>query len=239
VSIEFRLGDHHVKPFADQFDLALRIAALPNSALDWPPTGPQTASVLTMPKAVTPRRPSWHDADWREGAALNRRRTVQNSSRLRAQTRSLRSAAAVICLLAALPAQASLGGGRDSIEKDGRYLAARMGAVAAPNHTVHLLTLPNGEVIREFARGDGVVFAVTWRGPARPDLRQLLGPRFDNVQADNILPGGRRSRRPIAVRRPDFRLSSGGHSGAFWGTAFLPGLVPPGFSFKNLVDPAT
>ena len=141
---------------------------------------------------------------------------------------------AALWIVGAWPAQASLGGGRDSIDADGRHLLARMSAVAAATHTVHVLTMPNGEVIREYARADGVVFAVGWRGPARPDLRQLLGPRFDDVQADNILPGGRRTRRPLAVRRPDFRMSSGGHPGAFWGVAYLPALAPAGFSAQDL-----
>jgi hypothetical protein len=143
---------------------------------------------------------------------------------------------AAFCLIGGLPAQASLGGARDSVDADGRHFAARMSAAAAPTHTVNVLTMPNGEVVREFTRGDGVVFAVTWRGPARPDLRQLLGPRFDTVQADNVLPGGRRTRRPLAVRRSDFVMSSGGHPGAFWGVAYLPAEAPPGFPVKDLVD---
>jgi hypothetical protein len=135
---------------------------------------------------------------------------------------------------AAWPAHASLGGGRDSVEADRAHLAARASATAAASHTVNVLTQPNGEVIREFTRGDGVVFAVTWRGPARPDLRQLLGSRFETMQADNVRAGGRRTRRPLAVRRPDFQMTSGGHSGAFWGTAYLPALAPPGFSVADL-----
>lgn len=142
-------------------------------------------------------------------------------------------------LLNAAPARAALGGGRDSIDADGRHFAARVSAVAASTHTVHVLTMPNGEVVREFARPDGVVFAVAWRGPARPDLRQLLGSRFDAVQADNILPGGRRTRRPLAVHRSDFALTSGGHSGAFWGVAYLPALAPPGFAVRDLVGAPT
>jgi Protein of unknown function (DUF2844) len=142
--------------------------------------------------------------------------------------------AAALWIAGAWPAQASLGAGRDSIDADGRHFSARMSAVSASTHTVHVLTMPNGEVVREFARPDGVVFAVTWKGPARPDLRQLLGARFDDVQADNVLPGGRRTRRPLAVRRPGFQMSSGGHPGAFWGVAYLPGLAPSGFSPQTL-----
>jgi hypothetical protein len=137
-------------------------------------------------------------------------------------------------VVAAWPAQAHLGGGRETVDADGRHFSARMSALRAATHTVHVLNLPNGEVVREFARPDGVVFAVTWKGPARPDLRQLLGPKFDEMQADNVLAGGRRTRRPLAVRRSGFEMTSGGHSGAFWGMALLPALAPPGFSAQDL-----
>jgi len=131
-------------------------------------------------------------------------------------------------------AHAALGGDTASIEADRAYFAARSSTTAMGGRTVHLLTLTNGTVVREFARADGMVFAVTWRGPARPDLRQLLGPGFDVLQADNVLAGGRRTHRPLSVRRADLAVSSGGHSGAFWGLAYRPTLAPPGFSLRNL-----
>ena len=78
------------------------------------------------------------------------------------------------------------------------------------------------------------MFAVSWRGVARPDLRQLLGGYFDTFQSDNALHGGRRSRRPMAVNRSDFVVRTGGHSGAFWGVAILPQAAPAGFSASDL-----
>jgi hypothetical protein len=137
-------------------------------------------------------------------------------------------------LLAGAPAEAALGGSRDSVDADRIHLAARLASTAMATHTVHTLTLANGTVIREFARSDGAVFAISWRGRSRPDLRQLLGSRFDTLQSDNTLPGGRRTRHPLAVKRSDFILSSGGHSGAFHGFAILPGMAPAGFSNKDL-----
>ena len=83
------------------------------------------------------------------------------------------------------------------------------------------MTLANGGLVREFTRADGTVFAVTWRGPGRPDLRQLLGDHFQTLQADNVR-NGPRTRRPLSVNRSDFIVRTGGHSGAFWGVAFLP-----------------
>jgi hypothetical protein len=78
------------------------------------------------------------------------------------------------------------------------------------------------------------VFAVVWRAPGRPDLRQLLGGHFDTLQADNATRVGRRYRRPLAVSRSELVVQSGGHSGAFWGVAVLPGMEPPGFSLNDL-----
>jgi hypothetical protein len=139
-----------------------------------------------------------------------------------------------MALLAAAPAHAVLGGAATTVEADRVHMSAKLASTAAASHTIHALTLPNGEVIREFARADGTVFALAWRGPSRPDLRQLLGARFDVLQADNVGPGGRRTRRPLSVQRADFVLSSGGHSGAFHGFAYLPSLTPAGFSAQEL-----
>ena len=44
--------------------------------------------------------------------------------------------------------------------------------------------MSNGGAVREYVNGGGVVFAVTWRGPGRPDLAQLFGDRFSTMQAD-------------------------------------------------------
>jgi hypothetical protein len=144
--------------------------------------------------------------------------------------------AGLACLAAAGGAQATLGRARDSVEADRASLSARLGSTAAATHTVQALTLANGVVAREFVRPDGTVFAVTWRGAGRPDLRQLLGDYFITLQADNAPRAGRRTRAPLGVNRPDFKLQSGGHSGAFWGVAYLPGLAPAGFSFRDLAQ---
>jgi hypothetical protein len=137
------------------------------------------------------------------------------------------------CLTLASPAEAGLGGGYASVEADRDHLAASLHSTAAATHMVHQLIMANGAV-HEYARGDGVVFAVTWQGPARPDLRQLLGGYFDRFQADNALHGGRRARRPLSVNQVDLIVQSGGHPGAFRGVAYLPQLAPPGFSISDL-----
>ncbi len=134
----------------------------------------------------------------------------------------------------ATAAQAALGGAYASIAVDRAHLGARVQSTATATYTLHTLTLANRGIVKEFTRADGTVFAITWRGPGRPDLRQLLGAHFDTLQADNATQRGPRIRRPLSVNRPDFVVESGGHSGACWGVAVLPQLEPSGFSLSDL-----
>ena len=141
---------------------------------------------------------------------------------------------ALLCATAVRPAQAALGRGMSSVEADREHFAARMASVTAATPAVRQLSLPNGGTVQEYLNPDGVVFAVSWRGPGRPDLQQLLGMHFRTLQADNLRPDGRRTRRPLAVHRSDLVVQSGGHPGAFWGAALLPQQAPADFSFKDV-----
>jgi hypothetical protein len=139
-------------------------------------------------------------------------------------------------MLAAAPlsARAELGGQYSSVMSDGARMQAKVKSVSATNFTIHHLSLPNGGEVRQFSRPDGTVFAVAWNGPGRPDLQQLLGRRFEVVQAENAPPKGRFRRHVLAVQRPDFVVRTGGHPGAFFGVAFLPQALPSGTSSKDL-----
>ncbi len=141
--------------------------------------------------------------------------------------------AGFMLLAPSVPAHAALGHAYASVETDRAALGATITSTSAGAYTLHELALPNHGVVREFTRADGVVFAVAWQGPGRPDLRQLLGEHFDRVQADNARVG-RRLRHPLAVNRSDLVVTTGGHPGAFWGAAVIPQLQPAGFSFGAL-----
>ena len=141
--------------------------------------------------------------------------------------------AATACLAMAAPTRAALGGAYDSVQADRVHFAARLSSSGSGAFTIHTLNLNNG-LVREYTRSDGTVFAVTWQGPGRPDLRQLLGGYFTTFQSDNALPRGRRARRPFSVNRSDFVVRTGGHSGAFFGAALLPRVAPAGFSVSEL-----
>ncbi len=142
--------------------------------------------------------------------------------------------AAALLAVSAPYAHASLGGSQTSVDQDRAHLSAkRMLSTTNSAYSLHTLSLANGDVVREFMNPDGTVFAVTWQGPARPDLRELLGAHFDTLQADNT-GRTRRTRGYMAVNRSDFVVHAAGHSGAFWGAAYLPQALPSGFDLSDL-----
>lgn len=156
-------------------------------------------------------------------------------------TRSrLRNTVLPLLLSAALvptAAMAELGGPSTAVQGDQSHMRAQLRTVQLGNHTRHELTLPNGGTVHEFTNGLGQIFAITWYGPGKPDLRSLLGPYFGAFQAASSPDGGRHShfrRRPVAVNRSDIQIQAGGHMGYFWGVAYLPALAPAGFSISDL-----
>lgn len=132
----------------------------------------------------------------------------------------------------AAPAQAALGGKSASVETDRQHLKARMSRSVAAGFTTQDLTTDDGTVTREYISSAGTVFAVTWNGPMRPDLKQVFGAYYDRFQAANANRGpGRRALRADLL---DFVVRSGGHSGDFWGFAYLPLETPAGFDLSLL-----
>ena len=134
-------------------------------------------------------------------------------------------------------AHAGLGAAAQSVSSDSGHLRASLHKVTLATHIRHELTLPNGGSVHEFANSQGQIFAVTWRGPGKPDLRQLLGPHFADLQAasaQQAAHGARFRRIPVAISRDDLKIQTGGHMGYFWGVAYLPALLPPGFNLNDL-----
>lgn len=131
------------------------------------------------------------------------------------------------CYVAA--AHASLGGDSASIEADRVHMqvdhAARQTPSSNGNYTIHETTLPTGTIVRQYVSTAGVVFAVTWSGPFKPDLRQLMGPHFDTMiarQAGQVNAG----HRFVSQHEADLVVESGGHPRSFVGRAYLPSALP-------------
>jgi len=131
-------------------------------------------------------------------------------------------------------AVAGLGAKAPSIQLDRAQLGASLHAVPRGGHTTYAMALPNGAAVKEFANAAGAVFAVTWSGPGKPDLRALLGSHFPALQAASRVRDPRFRRVPPQVHQSDLVIQTGGHMGYFWGVAYIPSLAPAGFSVADL-----
>jgi len=137
----------------------------------------------------------------------------------------------------ALSAHAELGGKAATIAQDRIVMRAKQATTTKTNYSVHTLTLENGTVTHEFTTSDGLVFAVSWDGPSRPDLRQLFGVYFPRFQEDNQRQKGEgRSYEGPKSSHIDFMARSFGKNGTFWGYAYLPSELPKDFDL-NLLNP--
>lgn len=132
-------------------------------------------------------------------------------------------------------AHAELGGPVSSVAADSGRMQAKMASVARGAYARHELTRSNDGIVREYTNADGLVFAVTWSGPGKPDLRTLLGQYFTTFQANSeVVARSHALRRPAQVSQPDLQIQTGGHMGWFSGVAFVPSLAPPGFAMTEL-----
>jgi hypothetical protein len=100
---------------------------------------------------------------------------------------------------------------------------------AGAGYTDIARTLKSGTVVHEFVDASGSVFAVTWSGPFKPDLRKLLGRHFGALG-----PGAQGGNGSPDVKSEDFVVQSGGHMGAFEGRAWVPSRLPAGFDTQEM-----
>jgi len=92
--------------------------------------------------------------------------------------------------------------------------------------------LESGTTVHEFVDGAGRVFAVAWKGPFLPDLRELLGAHFAVLQQQEA--PGRSGQHALSISRPEIVLVSTGKMRAFQGRAWLPRQLPAGFEPAQL-----
>ena len=140
----------------------------------------------------------------------------------------------LVVLLLPVAARAELGGAMTGVQVDRAHLDARLTSTPSGTHTRHEMTLPNGGLVREFTNANGRVYALTWSGPGKPDLRSLLGGYFDRLQTGNARINPRARRQPMQLVRSDVIIQTGGHMGYFWGVAYVPALTPAGFAVTDL-----
>jgi hypothetical protein len=141
-------------------------------------------------------------------------------------TRSWRCALAALLLIQAfsLPAFAALGGNLSSIEDDQLKMKGTLRTTVGERYTVHEIQTSQGTLVREYVAPSGVVFAVSWRGPKMPDLRQTLGNYF--TQFTDAPRPVHPNHAHFAISEPNLVLQSSGHMRAYFGRAYDPQLLP-------------
>ena len=135
--------------------------------------------------------------------------------------------------LGAGPAAASLGGSRATIEADRAALKGERNVSTATGYEVHEIATPGGGKVREYLTLDGRVFAVSWKGPSIPDLRQLLGTYYDRFAQAAAAPHPGRHR-ALRVEQPGLVVQSAGRMRNFYGRAWDPQLLPQNFSTASI-----
>ena len=121
---------------------------------------------------------------------------------------------------------AALGGDESSIQADRAQMHASLRTTQTAAYTVHELQAPTGHLVREYLSSSGTVFGVTWQGPWKPDLRQLLGSHFDELR--QATPAVHVRRGPVVIRQSGLVFEMSGHVRAFAGRAYIPELLPAG-----------
>jgi Protein of unknown function (DUF2844) len=135
--------------------------------------------------------------------------------------------AAVLCLfLCAWPSFGVLGEDVSSVQADQMHIRARVRITPGEKYTVHELQSTSGAVVREYASPSGLVFAVAWRGPMLPDMKQLLGSHFEEFRQAAQTQTRHGVHAPLFVQLPDLVVELGGHMRSFVGRAYLPDQLP-------------
>ena len=138
-------------------------------------------------------------------------------------------------VLAASPfasALAGLGGDASSIEVDRASLKGTLRVTPAPTFAVHEITTANGLQVHEYLSPGGKVFALSWRGPGIPDLRQMLGSYYGEFAKAASAP--HYNHHHLSVETPDVIVQSSGHMRSFFGRAWVHSLLPDNFSVDQI-----
>jgi hypothetical protein len=141
--------------------------------------------------------------------------------------RWLLAAGSLLAAHVATPAHAGLGDEVASVEKDRASLQAKLRVASHANYDIHELALETGTTVREFVGSDNKVFAVSWSGGWRPNLRDLFSTHYDRYVEGTR--GRRHARGPVRIELPGMVIFMGGHLRHFFGYAYLTDQVPAGF----------
>ncbi|MGH8230771.1 MAG: DUF2844 domain-containing protein [Steroidobacteraceae bacterium] len=140
----------------------------------------------------------------------------------------------ITALLWQAPAQAHLGGDARSVDADRQVLHAQLRTVPMQQYSVHQISTEAGGEVREYATPQGTIFAVTWRGPLPPDLRQLFGAYYQQYQSAATAHPRPGMHRQLRVAAGDLIVQSTARPRSFGGKAYVQSLMPAGVSIADL-----
>ena len=148
----------------------------------------------------------------------------------------VRYAMPALLFMCPITVDASLGGGTSSIDADRvAHQGALIRIAQSGAYATHEIQTASGTIVREYLSSTGTVFAVAWQGPWVPDLRQLLGPYFEQYQsAVRTAKANRRGHGPLSIEEAGLVVEVSGHSRAFSGRVYVPQLMPQGVQAENI-----
>lgn len=92
----------------------------------------------------------------------------------------------------------------------------------------------NGNTVKEFSSLEGVVFAVSWQGISKPDLKTLFGSYFTEYKdALNEVPK-QYGIKTLSMRTTKMVIRRGGRMRDQRGFVYVPSLVPEGVNVEQL-----
>jgi hypothetical protein len=131
--------------------------------------------------------------------------------------------------------KAELGGTVDTVKKDLAHIKGTMRYNQTALYTVHEIVGAEGTIVREYVSGDGVVFGVAWQGHFMPDLQQLFGQYFQQYSdAVKVEKAKHTGRKPLHINKPGLVVHQFGHMRAYFGRAYIPGIIPAGVDVKEI-----
>jgi hypothetical protein len=139
---------------------------------------------------------------------------------------------ALVSMLVSVPAAATLGEDVSSVRVDQAQMQGTLQVTSAAKFAVHEIQLPSGTAVKEYVSPAGMVFAVSWKGPWLPDLRQVLGRYFEQYTEAAKTQGGGPG--PSVTQQPGLVVQSGGHMRAFFGRAYAPQMLPRGVLAEDI-----
>jgi hypothetical protein len=140
----------------------------------------------------------------------------------------------LLCLIVSAfsySAYAALGGDVTSIQADQAHMRAQRRVIQNAAYSVHEMQTDSSTVVREFVSPEGKVFGISWQGPTRPDLQQMLGNYYSEFAAARPV---RRMHGPVTIRTQNLVVQSGGHMRALTGRAYVPAMVPADVRLEDI-----